>query len=155
MKEKVTCAQRLRQALEIRNMKQSELCALTGIGKSAMSQYLKGTIEPRQDRVEVLAEKLHVAEAWLMGYDVPMEHPDTRNGGGWAGSSYYRQFDTPEGMSRLDDELIKEGKIPPIWTPHGEVGKKLAMALADIPDDKLESVLDYVNYLLQNISKEE
>ncbi len=38
-----------------------------------MSQYIKGTFEPKQDRVELLAKALQVSEAWLMGYDVPME----------------------------------------------------------------------------------
>lgn len=73
MKEKVTCAERLREALEIRNLRQSDLCELTGIPKSAMSQYVSGAFEPKQDRVELLAKALGVTEAWLMGYDFPME----------------------------------------------------------------------------------
>ena len=32
-----------------------------------MSQYVKGTFEPKQDRVELLAKALQVSEAWLMG----------------------------------------------------------------------------------------
>lgn len=58
-------------------MRQSELCQLTKIPKSAMSQYVKGTFEPKQDRVELLAKALQVSEAWLMGYDVPMERETT------------------------------------------------------------------------------
>lgn len=73
MKEKVTCAERLREALEIRNLRQSDLCELTGIPKSAMSQYVSGAFEPKQDRVELIAKALNVTEAWLMGYEFPME----------------------------------------------------------------------------------
>ena len=68
-----SCAKRLSKALSIRNLKQTELCNLTGIPKSAMSQYIKGSFEPKQDRIYLIAQALRVDEAWLMGFDVPME----------------------------------------------------------------------------------
>ena len=72
-----TCAARLSAALHIRGMKQVELCGITGIPKSAMSQYIKGTFEPKPDRIEAMARALNVSEAWLMGYDgVSMERRD-------------------------------------------------------------------------------
>lgn len=72
-----TCAARLSAALHIRGMKQVELCSITGIPKSAMSQYIKGTFEPKPDRIEAMARALNVSEAWLMGYDgVSMERRD-------------------------------------------------------------------------------
>lgn len=43
------------------------------IDKSLLSQYLSGKVEPKQDRLFILAEALNVNEAWLMGYDIPME----------------------------------------------------------------------------------
>ena len=67
------CSKRLALALSIRNLKQADLCAATGIPKSAMSQYIKGSFEPKQDRIFLMAKALNVSEAWLMGYDVPME----------------------------------------------------------------------------------
>lgn len=73
MDKKEGCASRILDGLEIRNMKQSDLCALTGIPKSAMSQYCKGSFVPKQDRTALIARALNVNEAWLMGYDVPME----------------------------------------------------------------------------------
>ena len=69
---KSNCSERIVTALAIRNMKQSELCELTKIPKSAISQYIKGTFEPKQDRISIIARALDVSEAWLMGYDVPM-----------------------------------------------------------------------------------
>ena len=68
-----SCAIRLKKALLIRGMKQVDLCALTGIPKSAVSQYLKGSFEPKQNRLHKIAIALNVSEAWLMGLDVPME----------------------------------------------------------------------------------
>lgn len=72
-KRNTRCSERIVQALLATNMKQSELCRKTGIPKSAMSQYIKGSFEPKQDRVYKIAEALGVSEAWLMGFDVPMK----------------------------------------------------------------------------------
>ena len=68
-----TCGNRIRMALSIRGMKQAELCQATNIPKSALSQYISGCFEPKQDRIYLIAKTLDVSEAWLMGYDVPME----------------------------------------------------------------------------------
>ena len=70
---KEPCADRLRKALRIRGMKQSELCQITKIPKSSISQYLSGDFEPKQDRIYLISKALDVSEAWLIGYDVPME----------------------------------------------------------------------------------
>ena len=43
------------------------------MNKSDISQYVSGKVEPNQDKLYVLAKALNVSEAWLMGYDVPME----------------------------------------------------------------------------------
>ena len=67
------CAIRLKKALAIRNMKQAELAEMTGIPKSAISHYISGSFEPKQDRIYLMAQALNVSEAWLMGLDVPME----------------------------------------------------------------------------------
>ena len=45
------------------------------LSKSALSLYLAGKVEPKQDKIFVMAKGLKVSEAWLMGYDVPMEPP--------------------------------------------------------------------------------
>lgn len=68
-----TCAERIKKALTIKGMKQSDLCRLTKIPKSALSQYISGAFEPKQDRIYLMAQALNVSEAWLMGLDVPME----------------------------------------------------------------------------------
>ena len=68
-----TCSNRIAEALTVRNMKQSDLCKLASIPKGSLSLYLKGSYEPKQDRIYAMAMVLNVSEAWLMGYDVPME----------------------------------------------------------------------------------
>ncbi len=69
-------SERITTALAIRNMRQIELSRRTGTPKSAMSQYISGAFEPRQDRIFLIARALNVSEAWLMGYDVPMERKE-------------------------------------------------------------------------------
>ncbi len=73
-KERVaSCGHRISKALNLRDMKQSELCKLANVPKSSLSLYLSGAYEPKQDRIYAMAKALNVSEAWLMGYDVPME----------------------------------------------------------------------------------
>lgn len=68
-----TFTERFKEAMRLRGKTQSDVCRETGIGKSAVSQYVKGSFVPKQQRVYVLARALNVSESWLMGYDVPME----------------------------------------------------------------------------------
>ena len=73
-KKKVeTCGKRIAKALTIKGMKQSELCKLAKVPKSSLSLYLSEAYEPKQDRIYDIARALNVSEAWLLGYDVPME----------------------------------------------------------------------------------
>ena len=73
-----SCSTRIKKALSIRNMKQSELCEKTKIPKSALSEYIKGIYEPKQDRVFAISQALNVDPVWLMGFDVPMEQENKK-----------------------------------------------------------------------------
>lgn len=75
-------ANRLQQIMATRNLKQSHIldkakpfCKKHNIklGKSHLSQYVNGKAEPSQDKLFILGLTLNVSEAWLMGYNVPME----------------------------------------------------------------------------------
>lgn len=68
-----TIADRIREAMERKGIKQSELVSMTGIGKSSISTYLSGEYEPKQRNIYKIAKALDVNEAWLMGEDVPMD----------------------------------------------------------------------------------
>ena len=68
-----SCGKRIAKALAVRNVRQADLANMTQIPKSSLSLYLKDAYEPKQDRIYVIAKALRVSEAWLMGYDVPME----------------------------------------------------------------------------------
>lgn len=68
-----TFAERLKGALEMRQITKAELSRITGISKSSLTRYTKGDWEGKQDAVFAIAQALDVSEAWLMGYDVPIE----------------------------------------------------------------------------------
>ena len=73
---------RLRHLMETRHIRQIDIlnsclpyCELFDVkmNKSDISQYVSGKVEPNQDKLYILGKALNVSEAWLMGYDVPME----------------------------------------------------------------------------------
>lgn len=63
---------RLKIAMKEKNIKQSDLVKKTGINKGALSSYINGRYEPKQNNINLLANALGVSIAWLRGYDVPM-----------------------------------------------------------------------------------
>lgn len=73
MEKKEFCYERIKQALKIRGLRQSDLVKITGIGKSAISQYISGKYIPKQTATYKIAKALNVSEAWLMGYNVPIQ----------------------------------------------------------------------------------
>ena len=75
--KKDTFANRLKQAMNIRNLKQIDIVNKTKIDKTLLNKYLKGISEPKQDNLSTLAEALDVNEVWLMGYDVDYEKTKT------------------------------------------------------------------------------
>ncbi len=69
-------ANRLKKALELREMTQADLVKKTGIGKSSISTYISGEYKPKQKNTYKIAKALNVNEAWLMGLDVDIERKD-------------------------------------------------------------------------------
>ena len=67
---------RLALALKIKEKSAKDLSDLTNIPKSSISQYMSGYAKPKPDRIHSIAKALHINEAWLLGYDVPMDKSD-------------------------------------------------------------------------------
>lgn len=75
-------AGRLQEIMAQRNLRQADLVKLVEpyckkyhilMGKSSISLYVNGKVEPNQGKLFILGQALGVSEAWLMGYDVPMK----------------------------------------------------------------------------------
>ncbi len=85
--KKYTTSERLKQIMSERGLKQVDIlrsakpfCEKTGIslGKSSLNQYISGYAEPGQHKLYILGLALNVSEAWLMGYDVPIERTPSK-----------------------------------------------------------------------------
>lgn len=63
---------RLKEALDKRQMRAVDLTEAAGVPKSAVSFYLAGKSKPKADRLYKIAQALDVSETWLLGYNVPM-----------------------------------------------------------------------------------
>lgn len=81
-------AERLKKLMRERDLRQVDILQLTvpiarkynlDFTKGNLSMYVTGRVLPGQDKLLILAEALDVSEAWLMGYDVPMERTEKRS----------------------------------------------------------------------------
>ena len=75
MENKYERNNRIREALEIRGMKQVELAEKTGLHKASINSWISQKWQPKSTPIMAMAKVLCVSEMWLAGYDVPMERP--------------------------------------------------------------------------------
>ena len=73
-----TTSERIKEALKLRDMRQTDLAQITDIDKGSISSYISGRYEPKNEAVYKMANALSVSEMWLWGYDVPIERPTDR-----------------------------------------------------------------------------
>ena len=60
--------ERFAEAMKMKNIRQTQVSTDTVIPKSTLSRYLKGSYEPKTERVYQLSEYFGVTPEWLMGY---------------------------------------------------------------------------------------
>ena len=77
-KERLTfeVAKRLKQSMDEKKMNATELSQKSGIGKSDISNYLKGKYRPKQEKIFLLAIALNVDPVWLGAIDLQMQMND-------------------------------------------------------------------------------
>lgn len=98
-----TFANRLKKAMSLNNITQSQLSAKTGLDKSLISNYLSGNYKAKQDKISILSNILNVSETWLMGYDV-----DITNGSSSSLSETEILFKKYKDiLSKDDEDMIK------------------------------------------------
>lgn len=64
---------RLIKAMDREGIRAADLARKTGLLESTISQYRSGYAKPKEERLALLANALHVNPVWLMGLDVPMD----------------------------------------------------------------------------------
>ena len=65
-----TTQKRLKEFMELFDLKQSDIVKRTGMNKSSLSNYISGRRTPTQEQISVIADPYGINPAWLMGYDV-------------------------------------------------------------------------------------
>ena len=113
---------RLRDALKARDMKAVELSKKTNVPEGAISYYLAGKSQPKGDRLHLLCVALNVSEAWMLGYDIPMERSEEQ---------------------RKNDDLVKiiaqMRKDPKFFT--------IVSKLAELPAEQYDSLTTIISAL--------
>lgn len=102
-----TIQNRLYELMQIKGINATKLSEITGISRPVLSRYLNGQREPRQDKIGAIAEACDISPAWLMGYDVKMHEPLTKQ------------------AAADDNELLKK------WALLGRHEKYLIMGIID------------------------
>ena len=64
---------RLKKAMSIKNIKSIDLAEMLNVHRGIISKYINGKYKPKYDRIYEIAKVLNINEAWLMGYEVPMD----------------------------------------------------------------------------------
>lgn len=127
--------------MDIYNIKQSDIVEKTGIPKSAISMYVSGQRVPRQDRLSEIADAFNINEAWLMGYDVPMERNSTPEN---------NQTIQPVFNARDERDIKKDLESLREKLANKELGPA-AFDGEDIPEDDTDLFLGQVELMLRRL----
>jgi len=128
-----TFSERLKESLKLKNIKAIELAQLSGISRGAISSYLSGRWKAKQDNIYLLAKALNVNEAWLMGYDVPMESVRPQN-------NYSTSSPSPGYTGEPNHIELK----PITYSPQQQT---LLAETASFTDEQYDKLFDYINFL--------
>ena len=147
--KKAETKDRIKEAMEIREIKQAELVEKTGIDKGQMSSYLSGKYKPKQGNLERIAKALFVDEAWLMGYDVPMERTTSTKEESPKIMQYYDQLNDI-GKHEATKRVMELTEVPRYLKENTNyVNAAHANNYADAPDDlkrQEEAIMDDDNF---------
>jgi transcriptional regulator with XRE-family HTH domain len=134
--------ERLSQIMKTRGINQKDLSALTGISKSAISQYLSGKFFPKTKYIEIIAEALDVDEEWLIGNSEEMASFGN-NKHRYTYSIPYANFENnySEKISSTID-FFQQKQVQKLYV-------QLVNNLSCFNEEGLEKISDYMNDLLQ------
>lgn len=126
---------RLKEAITLRNIKQSELARITGIDKSSISLYINGRYSPKGDKLYKLASALGVSPAWLSGFNAPMVEMNNELITPSGTVPVYGSI--PAGVPALAQQYIDEYILTTVPNPENYFALKVkgtSMINAGIPD---------------------
>lgn len=150
---------RLKQIMNDRNLRQVDILHLAEpycktynvkLNKSDLSQFISGKVEPGQWKLTILGKALNVSEAWLMGYDVPMDPSYDVLFSLAKDAEYNREFNElteAEKILALNSvrDTQKNSFADSALTPPNE--RRLLSLYRDLNEEGREKLLDYAEDL--------
>lgn len=128
MKKTSNFALRLKELLEIKHIKQTDIAEAADISRSAISKYLANTLEPKTATIYAIADAVGVSDRWLFGYDVPMEAPKEKE-------VIAKMVEESFGSIVDTKELLREA-----------LGASIEFNDVYFTDEDLESIIDYIRF---------
>lgn len=136
-------AKRLKEAMVRADVSQAELTRRTGISKGAISHYLSGAYEPKQNNIYLLAKALGVDEVWLMGKDpvtpialvnIPVYTGLSCGSGTWVDENPIDYVGVPSQMTRPNTAYFSNPAEGDSMSPGIHNGDLLIFEMSDVVD---------------------
>lgn len=128
--ERVPFKERFKEALEIKQKKPADIAKQLGVSRSTISQYLKGTIVPKRERLVELSRALNVNPVWLMGLPVSMRDELSRG----------------NDSQHLADYIATQTAFNSI----SETDKALVEVISSMSEETKQNILSYARFMAQN-----
>jgi len=138
---------------------QNEMARKSGLTKSAISNYLNGTREPRQDAIYKLSEAYDVSPSWLMGLSSPKRDEEMIRSKLVKLRLEYLEIDEDdveklrlfENRMRHYEELLKEAVAAKSDNKRMETNEKneKALELYELYQKAPDNIKDAINNLLR------
>ena len=149
--KKQTTSNRLKQIMSDRNLRQVDILEMCKpycnkydikLGRNDLSQYVTGKVEPGQKKLTVLGMALNVSEAWLMGFDVPMERMAFKD----VPKNFHSSFDSVNDFKIVYDKSKLHGN---------RLLNSIIENAEQLNNDNRKSLYEYSQNLLSNQRMEE
>ena len=106
----MTIGERIKEKRLLKNYTLEKLAIEIGVTKSTVLKYENGTIAIPSDKIEKIAEALKVSPAYLMGWEIPEENPNSIPVGEFMSIPLYASVSA--GYGSCQSEFIKMIAIP-------------------------------------------
>lgn len=105
MKQVAKFKDRLRLAMEIERMSNSELSYRSDLSLSLISKYLSGVSKAGSEKLFTLARVLNVNPVWLLGFDVSMRNDTSEESINYVRQGYLNRI--KEIIERQDEKALE------------------------------------------------
>lgn len=103
---KKTFRERIIEIMEEKGITQADISKATNITQSSLSDYIKGKYSPKQDKIDLIAQALHVSPAYLMGWDEEKPEPEIKDDPLMVVAAHHSDYDWSESQLKEIDRFI-------------------------------------------------